>query len=71
MRVIDCHNHCFPDAVAEKAVSALTSADRILFGSDSPCGHPVPQLERLLSLRLTDEEKELIAWKNAVRLLGL
>jgi len=26
MRIIDCHTHCFPDSVAEKAVAALTSA---------------------------------------------
>lgn len=45
--------------------------ERILFGSDSPCGPPVSQLQRMLSLPLTDEEKELLCWKNAVRLLGL
>ncbi len=45
--------------------------EKILFASDSPCGPPVPQLNRLLSLPLTDEEKEFICWKNAARLLGI
>ena len=41
------------------------------FASDSPCTAPVPQLQRMLSLPLTDEEKGLLCWKNAARLLDL
>jgi len=67
-------SYCYPKDLPDDRFMAILrahGADKILFGSDSPCGHPVPQLERLLSLPLTDEEKELIAWKNAARLLSL
>lgn len=65
---------CFPeDLPDERFVSLIRAhgAEKILFGSDSPCGPPIDQLERFLSLPLTDEEKELICWKNARRLLRL
>jgi uncharacterized protein len=45
--------------------------ENILYASDSPCGQPLAQLHRLMSLSLTDEEKAQVCWKNAARLLGL
>lgn len=45
--------------------------DKILFASDSPCSPASPQLQQILSLPLTDEEKEQIIWRNAARLLGI
>jgi predicted TIM-barrel fold metal-dependent hydrolase len=46
-------------------------ADRILFGSDFPLWSPKDEFEALLKLKITDEEKEKIAYKNAERLLNL
>lgn len=44
-------------------------ADKILFGSDSPWSDTGAEVNRLQSLPLTDEEKEHILSKNALRLL--
>ncbi len=46
-------------------------ADRILFGTDCPWGNQGKYLEHFKSLSLTEEEKEMILWKNAARLLQL
>ena len=46
-------------------------ADRILFGSDFPLWSPKDEFEALLKLKITDEEKEKIAYKKAERLLNL
>ena len=46
-------------------------ADRILFGSDFPLWSPKDEFEALLKLKITDEEKEKIAYKNAERVLNL
>lgn len=65
---------CFPEDLPDDRYIAMIIAhgsDKVLFGSDSPCGDPVSQLERLLSLPLTDEDKESICWRNAARLFGM
>ena len=46
-------------------------ADKILFGSDSPWSRAGEEIETLNSLSLTQEEKDLILYKNAKRLLGI
>lgn len=46
-------------------------ADKILFGSDSPWTKANEEIEILNSLPLTNEEKDLILYKNAKRLLGI
>ncbi|MDI6827644.1 MAG: amidohydrolase family protein [Armatimonadota bacterium] len=66
-------SYCFPNDMPDEQMVKyirLHGAEKILFGSDSPCGNPKLQMDRLLSLPITDEEKELIAWKNAVQLLS-
>lgn len=45
--------------------------DKIVFGSDFPLWNPVTELENFMKLRLTDDEREKIAYKNACRLLGI
>lgn len=45
--------------------------ERLLFASDFPFGDPKWDIDRLLSLPLTDDENEDIAWRNAARLLGI
>ena len=46
-------------------------AERIAFGSDFPMFDPVQEVNRFLQLKLTDEQKEQIAYKTAQRILRL
>ena len=46
-------------------------AERVVFATDFPWAHPGPDIERLCTLGLRQEEVEGIAWENAARLLGL
>ena len=46
-------------------------SERVVFGSDFPWGHPGRYVGRLLSLGLSDDDVEAIAWGNAGELLGL
>lgn len=46
-------------------------ADKILFGSDCPWDYPVNEIDMITRLPLTDEEKSLIFYKNAEKLLGI
>lgn len=46
-------------------------ADRVLFGTDYPMWDPVDEVRRFLTLPLTQQERQRIAWDNAARLLGL
>lgn len=65
---------CFPEDLPDERLVRMMRAhgmDKIVYGSDSPCGPPVSQLQRMLSLPLTDEEKEILCSINAIRLLGL
>lgn len=45
-------------------------ADKVLFGTDFPMWTAKEELERFNAIPLTDEERELILYKNAIRLLG-
>jgi len=45
-------------------------ADRVLFGSDFPLWSPAQEVESFLKLNLTQEEREKIAYRNALRILG-
>jgi predicted TIM-barrel fold metal-dependent hydrolase len=45
-------------------------AERFLFGSDFPMWDPGACLEEFMSLGLTDSERELILYKNALKILG-
>ena len=46
-------------------------AERLAFGTDYPVWDPKREVDLFLSLNLTDEQKEQIAWKTAERFLGL
>ena len=46
-------------------------AERLAFGTDYPVWDPVREVELFLSLNLTDDQKEQIAWKTAERFLKL
>lgn len=49
----------------------LYGAERMAFGTDYPVWDPMEEVERLIQLKLTDEQKEQIAWKTAARFLDL
>ena len=46
-------------------------AERLAFGTDYPVWDPVREVELFLSLDLTEDQKEQIAWKTAARFLNL
>lgn len=46
-------------------------AERLAFGTDYPVWDPVQEVQRFLSLDISDAEKEQIAWKTASRFLNL
>ena len=46
-------------------------AERLAFGTDYPVWDPKWEIDLFLSLDLTDDQKEQIAWKTAARFLNL
>ncbi len=52
-------------------VARTVGAERILFGTDYPIGHPATYIAAVLAEKLSDAEKEAIFSGNAKRLLGL
>lgn len=54
---------------AENLISRL-GYDRVMFGTDYPVKNTDDELERFLSLRLTDSQREDILWNNAMRFLS-
>jgi predicted TIM-barrel fold metal-dependent hydrolase len=52
----------------EKLINSY-GADRLLFGSDYPVWDPAKEVEKFLQLNIKDEDKEKIAYKNALKLL--
>jgi predicted TIM-barrel fold metal-dependent hydrolase len=64
---------CFPQDISDERLISMMRAhgiEKILFASDAPCAGPGPQFDRIMSLPLTDDEKEMIAWRNVEGLLG-
>jgi predicted TIM-barrel fold metal-dependent hydrolase len=49
----------------------LYGAERMAFGTDYPVWDPVEEVQRFLSLNLTAQQQEQIAWKTAARFLNL
>jgi len=63
-----------PDIMGEELFLKLVrahGAKRVLFGTDSPWRSQKKYVELLNSFALTDEEKQLIFFKNAEKILGL
>ena len=58
---------------AEKAVEYIRAfgADRVMFGSDFPLWDPDVEFERFMTLPISDEERERIAYGTAAEFLGL
>ena len=60
-----------PEAgILEFAVQEL-GAKRIVFGSDAPGRGYAVQLGKVMGANISDEEKEMILWKNAGKLYGI
>lgn len=57
----------------ERAIEVIRifGAENILYGSDYPMWDPKEELCRFMNLPLTDEEKNLILWKNAADMFDL
>ena len=69
---VDCSSSLYAMA-PHRAVEIIRSygAGRVLFGTDFPMWNPVKEIERVRSLGLTEEELELIFFKNANRIFRL
>jgi predicted TIM-barrel fold metal-dependent hydrolase len=57
----------------EKATQIIRNhgVEKVLFGTDYPMWSHEEELQRFYNLDLTDEERELILWKNASKLLNI
>jgi predicted TIM-barrel fold metal-dependent hydrolase len=53
---------------AEQYINAY-GAERMLYGTDFPLWDPVVEVKRFLSLDLSDDTREKIAYKNALSIL--
>ena len=53
---------------AEKYINAY-GAERMLYGSDYPLWDPEKEVKSFLKLKLSDDDFEKIAYKNALRIL--
>jgi len=53
------------------AVINEIGADKVIFGSDFPWGSPIPDIKRIMNLKLTDEQKRLVFSENAKRIFKL
>jgi predicted TIM-barrel fold metal-dependent hydrolase len=49
----------------------MWGADRVMFGSDYPMWDPAHELNEMLHCDLTDDELELVLWKNAEAFTGV
>ncbi len=60
------------DMTPERAAELIHvfGTDRVMFGTDYPMWTAVDELQRFAKVPLTDGERELILYKNALRLLG-
>ena len=69
---VDCSSSFY--ALSDEQIIRLIrlyGVDNVIFGTDYPMWDMGTEVERLKSLPLTDEEKEKIFWKNAMRIYGL
>ncbi|MHB8066228.1 MAG: amidohydrolase family protein, partial [Ruminiclostridium sp.] len=57
----------------DKVVAVINEigAEKVIFGSDFPWGSPIPDLKRIMNLKLTDQQKRLIFSENTKRIFRL
>ena len=58
------------EGITELAVEVL-GAERVVYGSDAAGRSFASQLAKVYGARITEEEKELILWRNAARILRI
>lgn len=70
--MVDCSSSffCMSDDDILRAIDAF-GTDRVMFGTDYPMWQPLGEVERLLSLGLSDEDYEKIFSKNAQKLFSI
>ncbi len=61
----------FMDEKTQQHYINAYGADRLLFGTDYPLWNPVIETERFMKIKMSDNGREKIAYKNAERILGL
>jgi hypothetical protein len=59
-----------PQGIPEQYIR-LYGTQRMAYGTDYPLWDPVHEVEQFMKLKLTDEEREQIAWKTASDFLNL
>ncbi|MCR5528988.1 MAG: amidohydrolase family protein [Saccharofermentans sp.] len=69
---VDCSSSLYlmTPAKAKEIIDAF-GAERVLWGSDYPMWESKAEMERFEKIDLTEEEKDLILYRNAARFLGL
>lgn len=69
---VDCSSslYALPKEEAVKIIREY-GAKRVIFGTDYPMWRPDEELQRFFDLGLTDEENEMILYKNAVKLFDI
>lgn len=65
------HDNCWLDDNVVIDVINKVGADRIMFGSDYPFGSPMHDVERILNMNITDEEKKMILGGNSIRIFSI
>lgn len=56
------------DPPTATAIVKSYGVERVLYGTDYPMWHADEELERFMTMRLTDDEREDILWNNHLRL---
>ncbi|MBR6795403.1 MAG: amidohydrolase family protein, partial [Clostridia bacterium] len=69
---VDCSS-CFPFRGAQAMLPIMKhyGAEKILFGTDYPMWSPVTEIKNFMSLPFTEEERELILFKNAKKVFRI
>ncbi|SMC41161.1 hypothetical protein SAMN06296952_1100 [Oscillospiraceae bacterium] len=69
---VDCSSSLYlmTEQRAKELIKAF-GADKVLWGSDYPMWEASAEIERFDKIDLTEEEKDLILYRNAAKLLGL
>ena len=69
---VDCSSSlAFMSAEEARDIIRAYGAHRVLFGTDYPMWEYKAELERFYSLGLTEEENELILYRNAAKMFGI
>ena len=70
--LVDCSSSLY--AISKEKAKELILAygtDRVLFGTDYPLWTPEEEIERFMSLDLTDEQREDILYNNTAKLFNI